>query len=246
MIKYENLNSTFLRENYLFGIPLEDMYGNKMKEGMLDHYIKSAIESTQRMLQIIIQPTEIENEVHDYYAGDFNNWAFIQLHKRPVSEVTSLGMYFGDRKMFDIPTAWVREYGLSGQIQLFPVSGSSGSIILTQNGSFMPLMVGMYPNAPGIWRVSYKAGMEELPEDLVEYIMKRASVGILQVWGDLIIGAGIANQTISLDGLSQSIGTTQSPQFSGAGARIKTYMDDMKEIEKRLKDTYLGINLGVL
>jgi hypothetical protein len=76
--------------------------------------------------------------------------------------------------------------------------------------------------------------------------MKRASIGVLQVWGDLIIGAGISNQTISIDGLSQSIGTTQSPEFSGAGARIKNYMDDMKVLEARLKDTYLGINMVVI
>lgn len=245
-MKFEELNSQFLREYYLFGIPLEDLYGNKMKEGMLDHYIKSAIQYTQRMLQIVIEPVEVKDEVHDYYANDFLNWSFIQLHKRPVMEVTSLSMHFGDMKMFDIPKDWVRMHSISGHIQLFPVSGSTGSLILTQNGSFLPTMLGLYPNAPGLWRVSYKAGMEDIPDDLVEYIMKRASVGVLQVWGDLIIGAGIANQTISIDGLSQSIGTTQSPEFSGSGARIKNYMDDMRELEKRLKDTYLGINLGVV
>lgn len=243
---YSDLNTEFLRDNYLFGIPLEDMYGNQMKESMLEHYIDSAIQHTQRMLQITIVPEEVTEEVHDYYAGDFKNWSYLQLHKRPVIEVTAMNMSFGDRKMFDIPTGWIRNHSLTGQIQLFPVSGSSGSIILTQNGSFMPLMVGMYQNAPGIWRVSYKAGMEEIPADLGEYIMKRASIGILQVWGDLIIGAGIANQTISLDGLSQSIGTTQSPEFSGSGARIKNYQDDMKDLEKRLKDTYLGINMTTI
>ena len=245
-MKFADVNSVFLRENYLFGIPLEDMYGNKMKEGMLNHYIRSAIQHTQRMLQINVEPIEVVDEVHDYYANDFKNWSFLQLHKRPVIEVTGCSMYFGDRKMFDIPVGWVRHHHTSGQIQLFPVSGSSGSIILSQNGSFMPLMVGMYSNAPSIWRLSYRAGMDDLPDDLVEYIMKRASIGILQVWGDLIIGAGIANQTVSIDGLSQSIGTTQSPEFSGSGARIKNYHDDMKELEKRLKDTYLGVNLGVL
>lgn len=245
-MKFEEINSTFLRENYLFGVPLEDMYGNKMKEGMLEHYIKSAIEHTQRMLQILIQPTEIADEVHDYYSNDFMQWSFMILHKRPILKVSALSMYFGGSEMFRIPLDWVRTYPNSGQIQLFPVSGSSGSLILTSNGSFMPTILGQYQNAPGLWRISYTAGMEDIPEDMVEYIMKRASVGILQVWGDLIIGAGIANQTISIDGLSQSIGTTQSPEFSGAGARIKNYMDDMKELEKRLKDTYNGINMTVI
>lgn len=245
-MKFEDINSQFLRENYLFGIPLEDMYGNKMKEGMLDHYIKSALVHTERMLQICIQPRDVNDEMHDYYSGDFLNWSFLTLQRRPIISVVSLSMNFGTHKMMDIPNDWIRIYSIPGQLQLFPVSGSAGGLILTQNGSFLPFQLGIYPNAPQIWKISYRAGMDDVPEDLVEYIMKRASVGILQVWGDLIIGAGIANQTISIDGLSQSIGTTQSPEFSGAGARIKNYVDDMKELERRLKDTYLGINLGLV
>ena len=243
---FSEVNSKFLRENYLFGVPLEDMYGNKMKEGMLEHYIKSAIHHTQRMLQITIEPEEVVDELHDYSASDYASWGFMQLHKRPILEITDMSMNFGDTKMFQIPSDWIRKYDISGQVTLFPTQGSAGSLMLTQGGSYLPYVMGGWATAPQMWKISYRVGMEDIPEDMVEYIMKRASVGILQVWGDLIIGAGIANQTISIDGLSQSIGTTQSPEFSGAGARIKNYMDDMKELEKRLKDTYLGINLGVL
>lgn len=247
-MRYEEIiDTTFLIDNYLFGIPLEDMYGNKMGEGLLDHYIKAAIEYTQRTLQVVISPTTITQEVHDYYATDLSNWGYLQLHKRPIISIEELSMYYGTRKMFDVPNDWIRTYSIPGQLELFPVSGSSGSLLITAaGGAALPFIAGMGYNAPGMWRISYTAGMRDVPEDVVEYIMKRASVGILQVWGDLIIGAGIANQTISIDGLSQSIGTTQSPEFSGAGARIKNYMDDMKELEKRLRDTYLGINMGVL
>lgn len=246
-MQFSDMNSQFLRDNYLFGIPLEDMYGNKMKEGMLEHYIRAAVEYTQRMLQIVINPVDITDEQHDYYQNDFENWAYIKLHKRPILSVSSISMNFGNQKMFDIPQEWIRVNGIPGDIQLFPVSGSSGSMILTANGSmFAPMLNGLFQFAPQIWSVSYTAGMADIPDDIVEYIMKRASIGILQVWGDLIIGAGIANQTISIDGLSQSIGTTQSPEFTGAGARIKNYQDDMKLLEQHLKDTYVGINLGLI
>lgn len=245
-MRYTDITTNFLKENYLFGIPLEDMYGNQMRESMLDHYINSAIQHTQRMLQITIEPVTVTDEVHDYYQNDFLNWGFMQLHKRPIIEVQEMSMYFGDRPMFTVPHDWIRHHHISGQLQLFPTQGSAGTMVIARNGSFLPMMVGMYSHAPSLWRVSYRAGMDEVPEDLVEYIMKRASVGILQVWGDLIIGAGIANQTLSIDGLSQSIGTTQSPEFSGSGARIKNYQDDMKLLEARLKDTYLGINLGLI
>lgn len=245
-MKFEELTSSFLRENYLFGIPLEDLYGNQMKEGMLEHYIRSAINYTERLLQIVIKPTMIEDEIHDYYSNDVNQWTFFQLHKRPIIEVCKLSLNYGDREMFKIPKDWVRKFDIAGQIQLFPTSGSAGGLFLTSGANYVPLLSGMYQNAPGMWRISYCAGLAEVPDDMVEFIMKRASVGILQVWGDLIIGAGIANQTISIDGLSQSIGTTQSPEFSGAGARIKSYTDDMKLLERQLRDTYLGVNLGVL
>lgn len=245
-MRFEDINSEFLRGNYLFGIPLQDQYGNQMKEGMLDHYIKAAIQHTQRMLQVVIEPEDIVDEVHDQYRNDFENWAFFQLHKRPIINVTSLTMYYGSTKAYDIPRDWIRPYSTSGQIQLMPNAGSAGSMIITAGGAFGGMVSSRFSYAPSMWRISYRAGMDEIPDDLVEYIMKRASVGILQVWGDLIIGAGIANQTISIDGLSQSIGTTQSPEFSGAGARIKNYNDDMRELEKRLRDTYTGINLGLI
>lgn len=244
---FSDITTDFLINNYLFGIPLQDMYGNKMSNDLLQHYLNAAIVYTEQTLQIKIAPIKIVDEQHDYYQNDFLNWTYLQMYMKPISNVIALSMNFGNIDMFDIPADWIVTYGISGQIQLFPVSGSAGSLILSSNGSFLPITIGLYPNAPGIWKVSYTAGFTDvIPEDLVEFIMKRASIGILQVWGDLIIGAGIANQTLSIDGLSQSIGTTQSPEFSGAGARIKNYQDDMKELLKILKDTYVGINMGVI
>jgi len=245
-MQFSEVNSQFLVDNYLFGVPLEDIYGNQMGQGLLDHYLKAAVQYAQRMFQITIEPTEVEDEVHDYYASDYLSWSYLQLYKKPVLEVHSLGMFFGEQQMITFPQDWVRVNNKSGQIQLFPTSGTAGSMVISAGGNFLPLMLGSFSYAPQIIHASYSAGMNDLPEDLVEYIMKRASIGILQVWGDLIIGAGIANQTISIDGLSQSIGTTQSPEFSGAGARIKNYTDDMKILEKMLKNTYLGINMVVI
>ena len=245
-MQFTDISIEFLVNNYLFGVPLEDQYGNKMANELLDHYIRAAIQYAQRVFQITIEPVDIVHEVHDYYAGDMNSWGFMQSHKKPIISVSELGMYMGAKKMFNIPLDWIRVYSIPGQLQLFPVAGSTGGLIMTQNGSYFPMIMNVYSNAPSMWRMSYRAGMDDVPEDLVEFIMKRASIGILQVWGDLIIGAGIANQTISLDGLSQSIGTTQSPEFTGAGARIKSYADDLKVLEARLRDTYVGVNLGII
>lgn len=245
-MRYEELTVEFLKANYLFGIPLQDVYGNVISDDLLIHYLNSAIIQAERTFHISIKPIDIEEEIHDYFACDYNNWGYLKTLKKPIISVSSMGMYFGQNKMVDIPLDWIRYNSITGQIQLFPVSGTANSVIITQSGSFLPYTLGMYQYAPQLWKLSYRAGFEDIPEDLLEYLCKRACIGILQVWGDLIIGAGIANQTISLDGLSQSIGTTQSPEFSGAGARIKNYQDDLKRLESLLKDTYVGVNMIVV
>jgi energy-converting hydrogenase Eha subunit A len=70
----------------------------------------------------------------------------------------------------------------------------------------------------------------------------------------LIIGAGIAATSISLDGLSQSIQTTQSAENSGYSAVIKDYSeklfgktkDDPFAILKILKDYYKGQSMNII
>ena len=84
-------------------------------------------------------------------------------------------------------------------------------------------------------------------ELLKEAVSKRASCGILNVWGDLIIGAGIANQSVSIDGISQSIGTTQSAMYGGASARVQEYNNDLKDhLLPVLRQKFGGIRMVVV
>lgn len=246
-MKVEDLTVDYIKRIYLFGINLADIYGNAMSDELLQHYIDSAIAQTEKKFQILLKTTEIENEAHDHYSNDYSNWGYMQLHYKPVQKVNKMSMSFAESRLMDIPVDWIRVDKMSGQIQLFPSAGTSGSLmILGDGGSFMPFISRSYAYAPQLWRLSYTCGFDEIPADLIEYVCKKACIGILEIWGDLIIGAGIANQTISIDGLSQSIGTTQSPEFAGAGARIKSYRDDIKDLDQTLASAYLGLNVVVV
>ena len=101
--------------------------------------------------------------------------------------------------------------------------------------------------APQLWHVKYRAGMDKIPADLYEAVYKKATIGVLQIWGDLILGAGIASQSISLDGYSQSIGTTQSAMYGGASARCEEYRKDLNNrLLPTLKSYYTGLKMVVL
>lgn len=250
-ILWNAVNVPDIRDKYLFGINLTDPQGNPLPESLFVHYINSAVDWIQNLLDITISDTEFPLERHDYIRNDYQNWGFIQLDHNPVKEVTNLQLMYGYRPSVHIPIDWVQLDSLSGQITLFPSAGSANTLIIGQTGMLFGFQ-SQWDYAPMLWEVSYRAGIDEndpsMPLELLqEAVYKRAAQGILNVWGDLIIGAGIASQSVSIDGISQSIGTTQSAMFGGASARVEAYGKDLKEnLIPALRQKFGGIRMVVV
>lgn len=238
-----------IKNNYLFGIDLSDANGNPLPPDLFVHYINASVDYLQNLLDIVITPTEF-TERHDHVRSDYMNWGFIQLDHNPVRTVKRLSLMYGNERSVDIPSDWIQLDKLTGQITLFPAAGSANSLIIGQTGTLFGFQGWNY--APMMWEVEYEAGIDEndktVPVSLLkEAVSKRASCGILNVWGDLIIGAGIANQSVSIDGISQSIGTTQSAMFGGASARVTEYTKDLNEnILPVLRQKFGGIRMVVV
>ena len=250
-VLWNEMSTESIKKDYLFGIDLTDANGNPLPESLFKHYINSAVDYIQNLLDITIAPTEINSERHDYFRSDYQNWGFIQLHHNPIREVKAVRLMYGDRTAVEIPLDWVQCDKLTGQITLFPSSGSASNMIIGQTG-FLFGFQSQWDYAPRMWEVDYVAGIDEkdktMPLELLkEAVSKRASCGILNVWGDLIIGAGIASQSVSIDGVSQSIGTTQSAMYGGASARIDTYTKDLiNTILPALAQKFSGLRMIVV
>lgn len=250
-ISWSEVSVSDIKNNYLFGIDLSDANGNPLPEGLFIHYLNSAVDYLQNLLDITISETEFMGERHDYIRNDYQNWGFIQLSHNPVKEVKGVRLMYGNRPSVEIPLDWVQLNKLTGQITLFPSAGSANSLIIGQTGMLFGFQ-SQWDYAPMLWEVDYVAGIDEndpsMPMELVqEAVNKRAACGILNVWGDLIIGAGIASQSVSIDGVSQSIGTTQSAMFGGASARIQSYTDDLtKVLLPALRQRFGGIRMVVV
>ena len=249
-VNWSSVSVDNLINNYLFGIDLSDASGNPLPRGLFIHYLNSATEYLSNLLDINITDQTFE-ERHDYYRNDYTNWGFIQLDHNPVKEVKSLQLMYGGRPSVDIPLDWIQLDKLTGQITLFPAAGSANTLIIGQTGMLFGFQ-SQWDYAPSLWKVEYISGIDENDKSmplqmLMEAVYKRASCGILNVWGDLIIGAGIASQSVSLDGLSQSIGTTQSAMFGGASARVENYTKDLKEqLLPALRQKFGGIRMVVV
>ena len=190
-VSWNAVSVSSIKNKYLFGIDLSDNEGNPLPEELLIHYLNSAVEYIQNLLDIVISETEF-TERHDYIRNDYQNWGFIQLDHNPVKEVKRLTLMYGDKRSVEIPLDWIQLDKLTGQITLFPSAGSANSLIIGQTGMLFGFQ-SQWDYAPSLWEVEYVAGFDEndksLPLGLLtEAIYKRAACGILNVWGDLIIG----------------------------------------------------------
>lgn len=89
--------------------------------------------------------------------------------------------------------------------------------------------------------------LDTLPADLKQAIaIKSATLLLLHIAGDLILGAGIASQSLGIDGLSQSIGTTSSAMYSGYSSRAESLDKQYKLIMSGLRAQFRVTQFGVI
>lgn len=102
--------------------------------------------------------------------------------------------------------------------------GASSFVIKTTEELLAPLSVS--------WKST------TVPSSMVKAILLTAALLPLDIAGDLLLGAGIASQSISVDGLSQSVASTASATSAGYGARAISFRDQLKSTLAVLKAEY--------
>lgn len=237
-----------LKELYLFGLDLTDDNGNPMPDSLFEHYIRSAVSRLEHRLDIPITPKTFDEE-HDFFKDDYNKYIWIELDKFPIISVSSIKLVLpGEVQVQDFPTEWFHILKEAGQVQLVPGTGTAGTILLGATGAWLPFIYGNNRFIPRTFRVNYTAGFEsgKVPQLIKDVIGKMAAFGPLNIAGDLLGGAGIASQSIGIDGLSQSFSTTSSATNAGYGARILQYERELKEDYKALERFYKGLRLRVV
>lgn len=236
-----------LKARYFFGLDLTDAKGEPLSDATFAHYILQAIRWMEHQLDTPIFPQTF-NERHDYYRLDYEAFQFLQLDNYPVLSVEELRVqYPSGQNVIVFPEEWLRLNGESGQLQVVPTAGTLSEFLVGQGGTFLPAIYHGMHYLPQLFDVSYTAGFEEgkVPANIVDLIGMFASLGPFHIFGDLIAGAGIANVSLSMDGLSQTIGTTSSATNSGYGARVINYLKQIKEQIPLLRRYYKGVRMVV-
>ena len=256
-----------LKTFYLFGLDLTNDLGEPYPDSLFAFWIKNAVSWLERKLDIPILPVTILEERHDYFRDDYDNYIYIQLNRYPLISIEEVKMVLpGEQVVQVFEQDWVHPERHSGQLQLVPGTGTAGSILLGASGAWIPFIYGNNKFIPDAFRVRYTAGfgqyppgswgfapgsnppsvshpdpqLDRYPDIIKELIGKIASFGPLNIAGDLLGGAGIASQSVSIDGLSQNFNTTSSATSAGYGARLIQYNKEIKDQIPTLYRHYHG------
>jgi len=239
---------------YLYGVRIKSKDGSQLSDETILMYINSAVQEIEKYLGIKIIKQFVEETV-DYYREDYANKNFPKIKTTYfVNEPLSMIGQLGTSSQIKYPPKWL--ISKSSNKELYrktisivpvasdPVTMESGDLLLT--GFYSQVGTLRYKDIPSYFNVQYITGFNEIPYDILNVIGKLAAIGLFNIAGDLILGAGVASMSLGIDGLSQSISSTSSATNSGYGARIIQYKKEIEDSLKRLKLNYRTINLTVL
>lgn len=240
-----------LIENYFLGIPTCTKDGKELTQETITMKILEAQQMVQNILQVKLFRQVVE-ESRDFIRDEYFNWGYFRV-TYPVSDVVSLFGFISTTKQTEFPYEWVSRSVNNNEDLLFR------SLAIVPAGSLTPnvnsvVFVGITPNAgfmgvhniPNYWRIKYVSGFTKVPADIRGLIGKLAAIQLFAILGDFIMGVGVASKSLSFDGLSQNLSSTQSAGNSLFGARIKQYVEEMGRDIPVMKDHYVGINFTAL
>lgn len=249
------MSAAELSEIYLYGVVIKASDGTDFPSDNIRFYIESAQREIEDYLKIKFN-LSLFNDNGSYNKSDyFNSFPIIQTRYAVVDPLSLIGFY---KKIEQIvyPKLWLSAHkngdgiGLK-RIHIVPTSGAftaTGQDVILSGVTILFGSLRTHEIMPDYWQYQYTTGFTpyNIPMDLVNLVGKLASIGVFNIAGDLILGAGIASQSLGIDGLSQSIATTSSATAAGYSSRIIQYQKEIKETLSRIERTYKGMGFTVL
>ena len=229
-----------LLEFYLAGCDLTDDNGNVViTDNLLEHYIESAVAWFEQRFDLRVRPLQF-TESHDFYRDDWKQWGFLRLDEFPIVSIDRISLKPpGASVPIDLDVSKiVKVQKHAGQVNLSFIDASGITMAISGMGYSSLLYQDWIPD---FIEVEYTAGFTSLPRNIKDIIGMQAAMGPLNILGDLIAGAGVASQSLSIDGLSQSVSTTSSATNAGYGSRIIQYRKQIEDQAKFLTSYWKGI-----
>ena len=242
------INPTELKNMYFYGVPIRSKDGFEITDELFVYYIKAAQEEVEKFLSVKVEKQFFMEQL-SFYRDEFEAFGYIKT-TYPVVKPYVLDGFIGSVKQISYPKEWLSSRTTSDRftynrmIYIVPNVGAAQTNSLVYNGIVPYLGILGYVQIPNYWSVGYITGYDRIPSDLLNVIGMLAAINAFILAGDLIISPGLINQSLSLDGLSQSVSTGKSSSTGAFQGRINGYLTQIKTTLERLRTSYKGVNIS--
>ena len=240
-----------LMGRYLFGVPLCTQNGIQLPLSDLALYIGSAQNWIEQALEIKLKKT-VYHERCDFIHDQWREWGYIK-STMPIRKVHKMVGFLNTVQQVVYPPEWCSVYLNENEPErayrnVYIVPNGAGSPVTTGSVVYLGVTphLGFYSMdyVPNYWDLTYCTGFDKVPDNIANLIGKMAAIQVLAVVGDTVYTPGLNSQSLSFDGLSQSISTTVSSNVFKA--RINQYQQEIKDEMKALRECYRGISFMAL
>lgn len=234
---------------YFYGVTIQDRSGKELSKEVFRHFILAAQKEIEKFLGIKLKKQKITESL-DFFGDEFRSWGYIQT-TYPVNQPLKLVGFLGQVKQLEYPSQWLSSRKTSDgetfyrRIFIIPTQSATvemSGVSMLYSGVLPNVGMAGYQHLPNYWHAEYITGFDVIPQDIIDVVGKLAAIGIFNIAGDIALGqAALANYSLSIDGLSQSVGTTNSATNAAFGARIINYQKELKDSLEKLKSYYRGV-----
>lgn len=248
----------FVGNSLLITVNGEQLTNYQLKN-WTDHTVRTFAEELKHDIYPVLRRSrpvrgrrEIETYAHwyDYHLADhnrFNKPFYLQLRRRPVCNLHRWRIVapHDGQELYDLTPHTLIDHKTSSLHAAIFYNGMFGGGPAAQ-----PIAAWRLQNLRHaiVHEVDFTSGYdraERVPHELKDQILKRMIVAVMSAFGDGIVG-GLANSSVSVGVLHESIGTTMSATSAYFGARIHQIGKEIDEWMKTRAPAYRGISVRVL
>jgi len=187
--------------------------------------------TTQNMLELEpLIPTVVEKigmAINFYKPDNWLKWLEFKCPYMPLLKFFQLSGYFNKTKAIDIDEEHLISFDeRSAEVQFVPSNLAVVNSFFIGPGVYIMFFNQIY--VPQFWNYYVVCGYRNLPAAIADYIAKRVAIDLLNIAGQARYPAGMAGQSTSRDGISESTSIL-------AGV-YKTYIDQYEQDLGRTPD----------
>lgn len=177
-----------------------------------------------------------------YERPSAGHWLNFKCPYQPLIRFDKLYGKLANTKILDVDLNWVQHHEPTGWVELVPWNQNAAFNFLGL--LWVESLRGSVP-LPGFWNFEAVVGFRKTPPVLIELVAKQVSIDILTIAGQAFRG-GFASQSVSRDGVSESVSYTASATFGIYSATIEQYKKWVDENLTALRGSFRGVNMVVL